>query len=63
MLFRSILIDSSLYGHYAGELQIALKPMKNSGITSVMGKVIDEEIYLLDYIRPWQRFKLRLQKR
>ena len=58
-----ILIDSSLYGHYAGELQIALKPMKNSGITSVMGKVIDEEIYLLDYIRPWQRFKLRLQKR
>ena len=57
------LIDSSLYGHYAGELQIALKPMKNSGITSVMGKVIDEEIYLLDYIRPWQRFKLRLQKR
>ena len=58
-----ILIDSSLYEHYAGELQIALKPMKNSGITSVMGKVIDEEIYLLDYIRPWQRFKLRLQKR
>lgn len=58
-----ILIDSSLYEHYAGELQIALKPMKNSGRTSVVGKVVDEEIYLLDYIRPWQRFKLRLQKR
>lgn len=55
-----ILIDSSLYEHYAGELQIALKPMENSGRTSVVGKVVDEEIYLLDYIRPWQRFRLFL---
>ncbi len=53
-----ILIDSSLYGHYAGELQIALKPMKNSGRTSVVGRIVEEEIYLLDYIKPWQRFKL-----
>ena len=56
-----ILIDSSLYGHYAGELQIALKSMKNSGRTSVVGKVVDEEIYLLDYIRPWQRFRFLLR--
>lgn len=55
-----ILIDSSLYGHYAGEMQIALMPMKNSGRTSVIGRIVDEEIYLLDYIRPWQRFKLSL---
>ena len=55
-----ILIDSSLYGHYAGELQIALKPMKNSGRTSVVGRIVEEEIYLLDYIKPWQRFKLSL---
>jgi hypothetical protein len=53
-----ILIDSSLYTHYAGELQIALKPMKNSGRTSVVGKVADEEMFLLDYIKPWQKFKL-----
>lgn len=53
-----ILIDSSLYGHYAGELQIALKEMKNSGRTSVVGRVVDEEVFLLDHIRPWQKFKL-----
>lgn len=55
-----IIIDSSLYGHYAGELQIALKPMKNSGRTSVVGKIVNEEIYLLDYIRPWQKFRFKL---
>ncbi|WP_025642723.1 DUF871 domain-containing protein [Schnuerera ultunensis] len=52
-----IIIDSSLYEHYAGELQIALKPMKNSGKTSVVGKVVDEEVFLLDHIKPWQKFK------
>lgn len=54
-----ILIDSSLYDRYAGELQIALKDMKNSGKTSVVGRVVEEEIYLLDYILPWQKFKLK----
>lgn len=55
-----ILIDSSLYTHYSGELQIALKPMKNSGRTSVVGKIVDKEMYLLDYIKPWQKFKFSL---
>lgn len=51
-----VLIESSLYDRYAGELQIALKPMKNSGKTSVVGRVCEEEIYLLDKIGPWQKF-------
>lgn len=51
-----ILIDSSLYKRYAGELQIALKDMKNTGKTSVVGRVIKEEQSLLDEIRPWQKF-------
>ena len=55
-----IIIESSLYDHYAGELQIALKLMKNSGRTSIVGKIVDEEIYLLDYIRPWQKFKFKI---
>ena len=55
-----ILIDSSLYTHYSGELQIALKPMENSGRTSVVGKIVDKEMYLLDYIKPWQKFKFSL---
>lgn len=53
-----ILIDNSLYGRYAGELQAALKDMDNSGRTNIVGRVSKEEVYLLDHIRPWQKFKL-----
>lgn len=55
-----ILIDTSLYGHYAGELQIALKDMKNSGKTNVVGRVVKEEEFLIDYIEGWEKFKFEL---
>lgn len=51
-----ILIDSSLYDRYAGELQIALKDMKNTGKTNVVGKIAEEELFLLNYIEPWSKF-------
>lgn len=56
-----VVIESSLYGHYAGEVHLVLKPMKNSNRSSIVGKVVDEEIFLLDYIKPWQKFKLKLK--
>lgn len=52
-----VLIESSLYSRYAGELQIALKDMKNSGKTNVVGRIVEEEIFLLDYLEPWMKFK------
>ncbi|MCQ9209510.1 DUF871 domain-containing protein [Granulicatella seriolae] len=52
-----ILIETSLYEHYAGELQIALKDMENSGRTNVVGHIRPEELVLLDKIKPWQKFK------
>lgn len=52
-----ILIESDLYTRYAGELQLALRAMENSGRTNVVAKVIPDEVYLLDQIRPWQKFK------
>lgn len=54
-----IIIESSLYGHYAGELQIALNDMENSGMSSVVGHITGEELFLLDYIRPWQKFAMK----
>lgn len=54
-----IIIESSEYGHYAGELQIALHDMKNSGMSNVVGHVRQEELFLLDYIKPWQKFRLK----
>ena len=57
-----VIIESSEYGHYAGELQIALHDMKNSGKTNVVGHIRKEEHFLLDYIKPWQKFRLRKVK-
>jgi uncharacterized protein len=51
-----ILIDSSLYAKYAGELQVALKDMKNTGKTNVVGRIVEQELFLLDYIEPWSKF-------
>lgn len=58
-----ILIDTSLYGHYAGELQLALKDMKNSGKTNVVGRIAKDEMFLLDYIEAWQKFGLVERKK
>lgn len=57
-----ILIDTSLYGHYAGELQIALKDMENSGRTNVVGRIVEEEQFLIDHIDGWQKFRFALSK-
>ena len=56
-----IIIETSLYAHYAGELQVALKPMKNSGKSNVVGHVVEEEQFLLDYLKPWQKFQFKLK--
>ena len=57
-----IIIESSLYGHYAGELQIALSDKENSGMSSVVGHIDKNELFLLDYIRPWQKFAMKEAK-
>lgn len=57
-----VVIESSEYGHYAGELQIALSDMINSGKSNVVGHIKEEEMFILDYIRPWQKFNFNLIK-
>lgn len=54
-----IIIESSEYGHYAGEVQIALNDMINSGKSNVVGRIREEEIFILDYIKPWQKFSFK----
>ena len=58
----NILIDTDLYTRYAGELQLALKDMKNTGKTNVVGKIVDEEVFLLDYIKPWSKFSFKIKE-
>ncbi|KXT84628.1 Outer surface protein, cellobiose operon [Streptococcus sp. DD11] len=57
-----ILIDNSLYTKYAGELQLALLPMKNFGKTNVVGRVLEHDLPLLDWLKSWQKFQFREKK-
>lgn len=58
MVKGDVLIDNVGYGQYKGETQIALKPMKNDGRVNVVGKISADELFLLDFLRPWSNFKL-----
>ena len=51
-----IIIESSEYGHYAGELMVAKIDMKNTGKSNVVGRITEEEIFLVDCIKAWQKF-------
>ncbi|WP_024653154.1 DUF871 domain-containing protein [Borrelia persica] len=53
-----ILIDSSEYLGYSGELQIALKDTPNNGLVNVVGRIHEEELYFLDEMEPWEKFKI-----
>ncbi|WP_088072631.1 DUF871 domain-containing protein [Gottfriedia luciferensis] len=55
-----ILIENELYGQYKGELQIALQDMENLGKTNVVGRIVEEEIFLLDYLEPWSKFQFKI---
>lgn len=55
-----ILIENNLYGQYKGEVQIALRDMKNSGRTNVVGHIKDYEVFLIDYIKAGQSFSFTL---
>ncbi|MCR6516111.1 MAG: DUF871 domain-containing protein [Clostridium sp.] len=62
MVKGDVLIESDLYTRYAGELQLARKEMKNSGKTNVVGRVVEDELFLIDMIEPWQKFGFKLKK-
>ena len=58
MVRGDVLIDNAGYGQYKGETQIALKEMKNDGRVNVVGKIAEEELFLLEFLKPWSSFKL-----
>ncbi len=53
-----VLIDNVGYGQYKGETQIALKEMTNDGRVNVVGKIAKDELFLLDFLKPWSSFEL-----
>lgn len=52
-----VIIVNDNYSRYKGELHIILKDMPNDGRKNVIGRIADNEMILLEYIRPWMPFK------
>jgi hypothetical protein len=54
-----VLIGNVNFGQYKGETQIALQEMPNAGQINVVGHIAEEEMILLNYLKPWSAFKMR----
>lgn len=52
-----ITIDNKDYLRYCGELQVCKKDLPKDKRVNVLGKVIDEEVFLLDYIEDETKFR------
>ncbi|MEH7495260.1 MupG family TIM beta-alpha barrel fold protein [Neobacillus niacini] len=53
----SITRDNNLYGRYRGEIQITLCDLPADDRVNVVGRVVEEDIVLLSYLKPGQRVK------
>lgn len=56
-----ILVGNNNFGIYKNELQIVLKSHKEARKNKV-GHIDSHELFLLDYIKPWTKFKLLMAK-
>lgn len=52
-----VIIGNDNFGHYKNELQIVLEPHKEPRMNKV-GSISSDELFLLDFIKPWSKFKL-----
>ena len=43
--------------HYKAEIQLVLKDMKNDGTRNYLGRVKEDELFLIDYIKPFDLFR------
>lgn len=53
-----VVILNDGYGRYKGELHLVLKAMPNEGNKNVIGHLEDQELILLQYLKPFRPFKL-----
>ena len=56
-----VLIGNNNLGQYKGELHVALKEMENYERLNVVGHLTEESMVLLNYVKPWSRFKIVIE--
>lgn len=55
-----ITICNNAAGQYKGELQIVLKDRPNDGSFNLVGRIKQNNLPILDLLKPWQQFKLQI---
>ena len=59
-----VVIGNNQFLQYKGELQIALKNhFDHKGRKNVVAKIVEHELFLLDYLKPWAFFQFQLAKK
>ncbi len=53
-----VIVVNDNFGRYKGELHIVLQEMKNDGKKNFVGKIKEEELFMLDYFIAWRQFNL-----
>lgn len=53
-----IVLGNDQFGKYQNELQIVLEPHKDRR-KNLVGRIEETELLLLDYIKPWSKFRLK----
>ncbi|RMC23657.1 MULTISPECIES: DUF871 domain-containing protein [unclassified Lactobacillus] len=56
--YGDIVVVNEKYPRYKGEMQVVLKPFENDGRRNLVGRIIDDDLDLLDEINPWSTFIL-----
>jgi hypothetical protein len=55
-----ITLGNNKFGQYKAELGIVKKAFPNKeGLKNVAARISEEELFLLDYLKPWSKFRLR----
>lgn len=58
--YGDITVGNNSFGQYKGELNIVKLPMPNEeGYKNLVAKVVEQEQFLLPYIKPWTKFLFR----
>lgn len=52
-----VFIGNNTFGNYKGESQLVTKQLEHDDRKNLVAKVVKEEMFLLDEITPWKRFK------
>ena len=57
--FGDVTIDNENFGRYSGEVQIIQDVLPADGRVNIAAHILDEEIFLMGYLKPRQRFSFK----